>query len=122
MRISDWSSDVCSSDLDSTVSGLQFTVALDPQGKPVIRVTSAEPINASLLTFLLEVDWGQGRLVREYSALLDAPETVAAPAQPPIQAPSAAPSHTICREPDDPTPAAPPEQGRTSAPQGHKRR
>src|SRR3546814_1521940 len=76
---------------DSTVSGLQFTVALDPQGRPVIRVTSAEPINASLLTFLLEVDWGQGRLVREYSALLDAPETVAAPAQPPIQAPSAAP-------------------------------
>src|SRR3546814_19662005 len=84
---------------DSTVSGLQFTGALDPQGRPVIRVTSAEPINASLLTFLLEVDWGQGRLVREYSALLDAPETVAAPAQPTIQAPSAAPSNTIVREP-----------------------
>src|SRR3546814_5351747 len=83
---------------DSTVSGLQFTVALDPQCRPVIRVTSAEPINASLLTFLLEVDWGQGRLVREYSALLDAPETVAAPAQPPIQAPSAAPSNTIRSE------------------------
>src|SRR3546814_13981707 len=74
---------------DSTVSGLQFTVALDPQGKPVIRVTSAEPINASLLTFLLEVDWGQGRLVREYSALLDAPGTVAAPAPPAVHAPSA---------------------------------
>src|SRR3546814_13104170 len=64
---------------DSTVSGLQFTVALDPQGKPVIRVTSAEPINASLLTFLLEVDWGQGRLVREYAALPAAPERRAAP-------------------------------------------
>src|SRR3546814_15145778 len=54
---------------DSTVSGLQFTVALDPQGRPVIRVTSTEPIDASLLTFLLEVDWGQGRLVREYSEI-----------------------------------------------------
>ena len=95
---------------DSTVSGLQFTVALDPQGRPVIRVTSAEPIEASLLTFLLEVDWGQGRLVREYSALLDAPETVAAPAQPPIEAPTAAPSNTIVREPVAPAPAAVPEQ------------
>lgn len=95
---------------DSTVSGLQFTVALDPQGRPVIRVTSAEPIDASLLTFLLEVDWGQGRLVREYSALLDAPETVAAPAQPPIEAPSVAPSSTIVREPAAPAPAATQEQ------------
>src|SRR3546814_5071761 len=37
---------------DSPVSGLQFTVALDPQGRPVIRVTSTEPLDASLLTFL----------------------------------------------------------------------
>src|SRR5690606_15918521 len=51
------------------------------------------------LTFLVEVDWGQGRLVREYSALVDTPQTVAAPAQPPIQAPAAAPSNVITRAP-----------------------
>lgn len=67
------------------VSDLQFNVALDAQGRPVIRVTSVAPVDAPLLTFLLEADWGQGRLVREYSALLHAPDTVAAPAQPPIQ-------------------------------------
>ncbi|WP_425561888.1 FimV/HubP family polar landmark protein [Luteimonas lutimaris] len=94
---------------NSTVSGLQFTVALDPQGRPVIRVTSAGPVDESLLTFLLEVDWGQGRLVREYSALLDAPRTVSAPAQPPIEAPSVAPSNTIVREPVAPVPAPAPE-------------
>lgn len=69
------------------VSQLQFSLALDARGQPVIRVTSAAPVEQPLLTFLVEVDWGAGRLVREYSALMDAPDTVAAPAQPPIQAP-----------------------------------
>jgi pilus assembly protein FimV len=94
------------------VNGLQFTVALDPRGNPVIRVTSQEPVDESLLTFLVEVDWGQGRLVREYSALLDAPRTVAAPAQPPIEAPAVAPSNTIVREPE---PAPPPAQSAPEA-------
>ncbi|WP_244244119.1 FimV/HubP family polar landmark protein [Marilutibacter alkalisoli] len=81
------------------VSGLRFMVGLDNAGNPVVRVTSSEPVNQAALTFLVEVDWGQGRLVREYSALLDAPRTVAAPVQPPIEAPQAAPSNIIEREP-----------------------
>ena len=85
------------------VSDLQFTVALDAGGNPVIRVTSQAPVQQALLTFLVQIDWDRGRLVREYSALLDTPRTVAAPAQPPIQAPAAAPSNTIVREP---TPAS----------------
>lgn len=79
------------------VSDLQFAVALDPQGRPVIRITTVVPVQEPTLTFLLEVDWGQGRLVREYSALVDSPQTVAAPVQPPITAPEAAPSGAIVR-------------------------
>ncbi|MEP6633829.1 MAG: FimV/HubP family polar landmark protein [Luteimonas sp.] len=108
------------------VSDLQFTVALDAQGRPVIRVTSSAPVQQPLLTFLVEVDWGQGRLVREYSALLDAPRTVAAPAQPIIQAPTA-PSNTIDRPLETPlattiptapesTPAPAPASPATPAP------
>lgn len=85
---------------DATVSGLEFTVALDARGNPVIRVTTREPVHQPTLTFLVEVDWGQGRLVREYSALVDAPQTVSAPAQPAIEAPVAAPSNTIVRPPE----------------------
>ncbi|TXH70975.1 MAG: hypothetical protein E6Q88_07845, partial [Lysobacteraceae bacterium] len=70
------------------VSDLQFAVALDPRGRPVIRVTSSQPVQQPLLTFLVEVDWGQGRLVREYSALIDTPQTAAAPSQPPSEAPT----------------------------------
>jgi pilus assembly protein FimV len=96
---------------DMEVSGLQFAVALDARGNPVIRVTSTAPLTQPLLTFLLEVDWGEGRLVREYSALVDVPRTVAAPLQP-IQAPTVAPPNTIVRTPEvaaapAPVPAAP---------------
>ena len=79
------------------VSDLRFAIALDPQGRPVIRITTAAPVQQPVLNFLVEVEWGQGRLVREYSALVDTPDTVAAPAQPPIQAAEAAPSNLIER-------------------------
>nr|WP_251047726.1 FimV/HubP family polar landmark protein [Lysobacter sp. ISL-50] len=86
------------------VTDLRFTLALDSAGKPVIRVTSSQPVNQPLLTFLIEVDWGQGRLTREYSALLDAPRTVSAPMQPPIQAPKGAAPNTIERPLEAPLP------------------
>lgn len=80
------------------VADLQFTQALNDAGQPVIRVTSVAPIEQPLLSFLVEVDWGQGRLVREYSTLMDAPRTLAAAAQPSIQAPTQAPSNAIVRD------------------------
>ncbi|WP_233263045.1 FimV/HubP family polar landmark protein [Cognatiluteimonas profundi] len=83
------------------VSSLRFEPALDAAGRPVIRVTSPEPVQAAALTFLLQVDWSQGRLVREYSALVDTPESIAATAPPPIQAPSVAQPNLVIR------PAAP---------------
>lgn len=93
------------------VSDLQFSVALDPRGRPVIRVTSAAPVTQESLTFLVEVDWGQGRLVREYSALVAVPDTLAAPAQPAIQAPVAAPPASIVRAPASaPAPVDAPER------------
>ncbi|UHQ21127.1 ferrous iron transporter B [Lysobacter sp. KIS68-7] len=96
---------------------LDFSVALDERGRPVIRVTSSAPVDQPLVTFLVEVDWGSGRLVREYSALLDTPRTVAAPAQPPIQAPTMAPSNVIERPVAAAEPAPPPAPTDDTAPQ-----
>lgn len=79
------------------VSDLRFSIALDARGRPVVRITTEAPVQQPVLNFLVEVEWGQGRLVREYSALVDTPQTLAAPAQPPIQAPQAAPSNLIER-------------------------
>src|SRR5690606_16660960 len=93
-------------------------------GNPVIRVTTREPVTQPALTFLVEVDWGQGRLVREYSALVDTPQTVAAPAQPAIAAPEVA-SNTIVRpatpavdeEAPNPAIAAAPAEGGDATPE-----
>lgn len=91
------------------VAQLQFTSALDAAGNPVIRVTSQEPVNEPLLTFLVSVDWGQGRLVREYAALVDAPRTVSAPMQPAIEETVVSAPNTIER-PVEPEAAPPPVQ------------
>ena len=79
------------------VNELDFAVALDDAGRPVVRVTSRTPVDVPAVNFLIEVDWGQGRLVREYSALVSAPGTLAAAGQPVIDAPAAGPTDTISR-------------------------
>ncbi|MBV7473957.1 hypothetical protein KW826_09270, partial [Pseudoxanthomonas sp. PXM05] len=90
------------------VGNLDFAVALDEAGRPVIRVTTQEPVTVPVLNFLVEVDWGQGRLVREYSAMVDSPGAVAAATQPVIDAPQAAPEDAIVRPAEPPVAAVEP--------------
>ena len=78
-------------------ANLQFSLGSDARGRPVIRVTTVAPVDQAVLNFLIEVDWGQGRLVREYSALVDAPRTASAPLQPAISAPVVAAPNVVQR-------------------------
>ncbi|KAA0875854.1 FimV/HubP family polar landmark protein [Nitrincola tapanii] len=55
------------------VNDMRFQVSVRPDGTGVIRVTSNEPIREPFLNFLMEVNWPSGRLVREYTVLLDPP-------------------------------------------------
>ncbi len=55
------------------LTDLKFTPVLKPNGKSVIRVTSSKPVREPYLNFLLEVLWPNGRLLREYTVLLDPP-------------------------------------------------
>jgi len=55
-----------------SLSGLNFTVD-QSSDTPVIRISSERPVVEPFLNFLLEVDWPQGRMVREYTVLLDPP-------------------------------------------------
>lgn len=81
------------------VSTLQFQFAQDARGRAVIRVTSLQAVDQPAINFLIEVEWPQGRLVREYSALVDAPNTAAAIAEPAIEAPRAGSSNAVTRQP-----------------------
>lgn len=57
----------------STLLGIRFS--LDQKGaQPVIRISSDKPINDPFVDMLLELSWPSGRLVREYTFLLDPPE------------------------------------------------
>lgn len=99
------------------VSELQFQFSQDQGGRTVIRVTSSTPVSQKAISFLVEVDWGQGRLVREYSALVDTPNTAAAIAEPVIEAPAASAENRIVREIEAPPPAeALPAEAPPSAP------
>jgi pilus assembly protein FimV len=68
-------------DLGPEQAGLQFQLVTG-EGTPYIRVTSRDSIRDPFLTFLVEISWAEGRLVREYTLLID-PPTLMAPASPP---------------------------------------
>jgi pilus assembly protein FimV len=55
------------------LTGLRFKVDLSKPDHPIIRVTSKKPIREPYLDFLMELQWPTGRLLREYTLLLDLP-------------------------------------------------
>lgn len=52
---------------------LKFEVVTNPGGTPYIQVRSAQPITEPFLNFLIEVNWPNGRLLREFTVLVDPP-------------------------------------------------
>ncbi|WP_426427164.1 FimV/HubP family polar landmark protein [Pseudomonas palmensis] len=54
------------------LNDLTFTPVINPSGKSVLRVTSSQPLPAPMVKFLVQVMWPQGRLLRDYSVLIDA--------------------------------------------------
>ena len=109
-------------DRTEALATLRFSVDQRANGQPVIRVSSSVPIADPFLDMLIEVNWNSGRLLREYTVLLDPPVEARAPA--PIQtvtapeaarpaqsatAPAPAPERKAVTEPARPRgPEAPP--------------
>jgi len=63
------------------MGALRFTVDQRASGQPVIRITSTSGISDPFLDLLIELNWSSGRLIREYTILLDPPAD-AKPAEP----------------------------------------
>lgn len=55
------------------LSSLRFAVERKTDGKAVLKVTSSRPIGDPFIDMLVELSWASGRLVREYTLLLDPP-------------------------------------------------
>src|SRR6056297_1899530 len=101
-------------DRPSFLSGFRFEIRQLSGDRGVVRITSREPVTEPFVTFLAEAVWPRGRLLREYTVLLDPPtfaseETAEQPA--PVRAP-AAPAE---RSPDAGSIRRAPEPRQTSA-------
>lgn len=108
---------------------IKIEVSNNTKGQPVLKLSSTQPITEAFLDMLIQVDWPTGRLVKEYTLLLDPPgfnsnyaaEAAATPVAklPTAKQPAAQPTQeTDSRPADTPTaksqPAAKPVAKKTA--------
>ncbi len=111
-------------ELSGALVGLQFSIE-KRAGRPVIRLSTSQPVNEPFLDLLVELSWATGRLVREYTFLIDpqeykgpTPAAVPAPAPAPAAQPAPEPAAKPAPRgearpiPAAPTPAAPAAAGK----------
>ena len=73
------------------LASVQVRTAHTADGRTLVKLKSTDPISEPFITLLVEVNWSRGRLVREYTMLLDPP--VYTPGQSSVaNAPLSAPS------------------------------
>ncbi|MEO8465464.1 MAG: FimV/HubP family polar landmark protein [Gammaproteobacteria bacterium] len=69
-------------DRPAFLQNLEFRVVSDRSGRGVVQVTSAQSIAEPFVTLLVEATWPRGRVLREYTVLLDPPVLLPANAEP----------------------------------------
>lgn len=92
---------------DFFLTDMRFEVKSRPDGSAYVQVTTRKPVREPFVNFLMEVLWPAGRLLREYTLLMDPPvyadkvaEAVKAPVAP--VAPPAPQASTVQRAPVPP--------------------
>jgi pilus assembly protein FimV len=88
------------------LSTLTFKVGKGKDGRDALLVRSSDAIPEPFVTFLVEVNWARGRLMREYTVLLD----------PPVYTPGETPSSATPVTAPNATPAAPRRAAPVTAP------
>jgi pilus assembly protein FimV len=110
-------------DKPAYLADFTFRVVRGSDGKSYLKVTSPRPVTEPFVTMLVAADWPRGRLLREYTVLLDppvfAPPTQAsepAVAAPVVQAPRPAPARAPAPRPESAPASAAPERQATTRP------
>jgi pilus assembly protein FimV len=111
------------------LSTLTFKVGKSKDGRDVLLVRSSESIPEPFVTFLVEVNWARGRLMREYTVLLDPPvytpgerASTAAPVTAATTTPAPAPAARVRPAPVATSPAPTAEAGAATATPGRPSR
>jgi pilus assembly protein FimV len=92
-------------DFNPALLSLRFNVE-QRGGRQFIRVSSTQPLNEPFVDMLLELAWNNGRLVREYTFLLD-PAELRATQSAQVAASESARPRTEAAPANQPSPAAP---------------
>ncbi|MDH5573012.1 MAG: hypothetical protein OEY89_14715, partial [Gammaproteobacteria bacterium] len=86
-------------DRPTFLNGIHFEIKSRPDDTFYILLTSRQPIREPFLNFLLELNWYNGRILREYTVLLDPPGRIikqpAVVATPEVKSPE-----IVVREPE----------------------
>ena len=98
---------------------LQFSLGKNAAGQPVVRITTPGRFTEPFLSFLIEADWGKGKVTREYTALIDPPYIAPAVVRP-LVTPNIAAAPAPAPEPPvaavvEPAPQPAPEPARPVA-------
>ena len=79
-------------DASPVLSSVRFTIDNAPSGRKIVRITSSLPVSEPFLDLLLELNWNTGKLVREYTVLLDPPGTKLPPVETSVPSVAISPS------------------------------
>ena len=93
---------------NATLLSVRMAVDRRPDGQYFIRLTSTQPVNDPIVDALVELTWANGRLLREYTFLLDPVDMKPAP-QPaaPVAAPEPKPAPPVAQPAPPPAVATP---------------
>ncbi|MBI2296251.1 MAG: FimV family protein [Betaproteobacteria bacterium] len=94
---------------NAALPGARLSIEKRADGQPYLKITSSRPVNEPFIDLLIELTWSSGRLVREYTALLDPPGLAPEPPAPAVSVapePRPVPETLPAPEPQPPVTAA----------------
>ena len=60
-------------DRPAVLGAIKVELVNNPDAPPVLKLSSQKPVNDPFLDMLIQVEWASGKVLREYTALLDPP-------------------------------------------------
>ena len=72
--------------------GARLSIERRDDGQPYVKITSTRSVSEPFISVLVELSWSRGRLVREYTALIDPPTVPSTVAAAPVASPVVAPT------------------------------
>ncbi|UCF76046.1 MAG: hypothetical protein JSU71_01625, partial [Betaproteobacteria bacterium] len=58
---------------NAALPGARVTIEKRPDGRPYLKVTTSRPVTEPFIDLMIDLTWSSGRIMREYTALLDPP-------------------------------------------------